>query len=240
MPARPLRSGRATLVATPELVRRAAAHVIVGDVGEPVLDADSLHHLVRVLRLRDGATVTVTDGAGAWRKCRFAGGDIEPDGEVVRATRLEPPITIAVATPKGDRAEWLVQKCTEIGVDRIALLAAARSVVHWDDERAARHVARLRRVAAEAAMQSRRVWLPELTGPHPATAVLPTAVVAEPGGRALAASDTTVAIGPEGGWSPDELALAADTVTLGPNILRVETAAVVATALMVAARTSAS
>ena len=85
-------------------------------------------------------------------------------------------------------------------------------------------------------MQSRRVWLPTVEGPAPAAEWLgaPGAVVAEPGGRPLAASDRTVVIGPEGGWSADELA-AVDldrTVSLADSVLRVETAAVVAAALM--------
>ena len=83
-------------------------------------------------------------------------------------------------------------------------------------------------------MQSRRVWLPELCGPVPAAEILPRSVIAEPGGRAIGSADTTVAIGPEGGWSPAEVASAFDRVSLGANILRVETAAVVAAALMAA------
>jgi len=81
------------------------------------------------------------------------------------------------------------------------------------------------------------VWLPELAGPVTATAVLPSAAVAESGGRPLGPADTTVAIGPEGGWSAAELAAAGARVALGPHVLRVETAAVVAAALMVALRT---
>ena len=66
--------------------------------------------------------------------------------------------------------------------------------------------------------------------------MLPTAVVAEPGGRALSGDDAVVAIGPEGGWTAEEIGLAADRVSLGPHVLRVETAAVVAATLMVARR----
>ena len=91
-------------------------------------------------------------------------------------------------------------------------------------------------VAAEAAMQSRRVWLPEVVGPLPAAEVLPGAVAAEPGGRPLTSTDHTVAVGPEGGWSPAELDAAESTVSLGPTVLRVETAAVVAVTRMVAHR----
>lgn len=216
-----------------DALRRSAAHVLVVDVASPILDGAADHHVRRVLRLRDGAPITVTDGAGSWRRCRLAGAGLQPVDDLVRAPAGR-PVTVAVAPPKGERLEWLVQKCTEVGVGRIVLLEATRSVVRWDADRAARQIGRLRRIAHEAAMQSRRVWLPEVCGPVPAVDVLPTAVVAEPGGRVLGAPDAVVAIGPEGGWTAEELALAADRVSLGPNVLRVETAAVVAAALMVA------
>jgi RsmE family RNA methyltransferase len=81
--------------------------------------------------------------------------------------------------------------------------------------------------------QSRGVWLPEIAGPLPAIDVLPTAAAAEPGAAPLGADHTVVAIGPEGGWSHDELAAAATTVSIGATVLRVETAAIVAAARMV-------
>ena len=223
-------SGRGVLA---EELRRSAAHVLVADVADPVLDDPTVHHLRRVLRLRDGEPITLTDGAGAWRCGSFVRGGVEPDGDVKVARAPHPPLTVAVAPPKGERAEWLVQKCTEAGVDRIVWLAAERSVVRWDGERADRQLVRLRRIATEAALQSRRVWLPALEGPLPAVDVLPGAAIAEPGGRTVGAGDTTIAIGPEGGWSEEESALAASHVSLGPNVLRVETAALVAVALMV-------
>jgi 16S rRNA (uracil1498-N3)-methyltransferase len=217
-----------------ERLRRATAHVLVDDVDVPTADELAWHHLHRVLRVRDGELVTVTDGAGRWRPCRFTTPGLAPDGEVV----VEPaphPVTIVIAPPKGERADWLVEKCTEIGVDRIVVVTAERSVVRWDGDRGERHVARLRRVAAGAAMQSRRVWFPAIDGPVPAAVGLAGAVMAEPGGRPLCRGDRTVAIGPEGGWTPVELA-ERDQVSLGAQILRVETAAVVATAAMAAAR----
>jgi 16S rRNA (uracil1498-N3)-methyltransferase len=216
-----------------EALRRSAAHVLVADVAAPVLDSPQAHHLARVLRLRDGAVVTATDGAGRWRECRWVDGAVEPVGDVRTAAALS-AVTVAVAPPKGDRLDWLVQKVTEVGVTRLVLLAAERSVVRWDVERGTRQLDRLRRIAAEAAMQSRRVWLPELCGPVPAAEVLAAGAVAEPGGRALAPADRSIAIGPEGGWSPGELALATDRVSLGDHVLRVETAALVAATLMAA------
>jgi 16S rRNA (uracil1498-N3)-methyltransferase len=192
-----------------------------------------VHHLARVLRLRRGEAITVTDGAGRWRAASFTGDGVEVAGEIVTQPRADPPLTIAVAPPKGDRLEWLVAKCTEVGIDRIVLLDAERSVVRWTHDRVGRQLERLIRVAGEAAMQARRVWLPEICPPLPSLDVLGSFAVAEPGGRPLAAVDTAIAVGPEGGWSPKELEVAASTVSLGPHVLRVETAALAAAVLMV-------
>jgi 16S rRNA (uracil1498-N3)-methyltransferase len=219
-----------------EALRRSAAHVLVANLDDPALDDATIHHLRRVLRLRDGESITATDGAGSWRTGVFARDRFEPVGSIVVELKPEPPLTVAVAPPKGDRADWLVQKCTEVGVDRIVLVDAERSVVRWDGDRAGRHMIRLRRIATEAALQSRRVWIPFVEDPVAAPDVLDGMVVAEPGGRALRPSDTAIAVGPEGGWSDDELAVAADRVSLGPHVLRVETAAIVAATLMVANR----
>ena len=200
-----------------EALRRSAAHVLVADVAAPVARRRRrVHHLRRVLRLRDGDAVTVTDGAGRWRAVPLAAVALEPDGAVDRRRRARPPVTIAVAPPKGERLEWLVQKCTEVGVDRIVLLDAERSVVRWDGERAERQLDRLRRIAVEAAMQSRRVWLPELSRARPGgrRAGVEPSSPSRVAGR-VGAGDTVVAIGPEGGWSPAELAAARRPVSLG-------------------------
>lgn len=216
--------------AAAESLRRAAAHVVVDDVGTPVLDDPSYHHVFRVLRVRDGQVVTVTDGAGAWRVCRVVGAMIEPDGDPQCEPEPLHPLTIAFAIPKQDRPEWIVQKLTELGVDRIVVLHAERSVVRWDAARAEKHLAKLRRVALEALQQSRRVRVPVIDGPMAAVDMVRHAVVAEPGGRPMAPSDRTIAIGPEGGWAPAELAAAGELVSLGPHVLRVETAALAAAA----------
>lgn len=209
------------------VLRRAAAHVLVDDVTAPVLTDQQLHHVFRVLRVRDGESVTVTDGRGRWRACRASGNSIEPDGEPGSVPRRSTPITIGFAVPKQDRPEWIVQKLTELGVDRIVVLHAERSVVRWTADRAAKHLDKLRRVASEALQQSRHVWLPEIAGPVAARDFLPGAVAAEPGGRAITSGDTTLAIGPEGGWTDDELGAATATVAVGSTVLRVETAAIV-------------
>jgi 16S rRNA (uracil1498-N3)-methyltransferase len=217
-------------------LRRAAAHVLVDDVDRPQLDEAAAHHLFRVLRLRDGEDVTVTDGRGGWRPCRAAAGALDASGPRQHVERRGQLVTIAFAIPKGDRPEWIVQKLTELGVDRIVLLHSDRSVVRWEPDRARRNLDKLQRVAVEALQQSRGLWLPEIDPPTPAEEVLRAVPVAEPGGRALGPSDHSVAIGPEGGWSDAELEIAADRIELGHTVLRVETAAVVAAARLVTGR----
>ena len=217
---------------TSAVLRSSSAHVLVDDVDAPALSDDDAHHVFRVLRVKPGETVTVTDGAGRWRACGAGDGELQPTGEVHEVARRTHPLTVACTIPKQDRPEWIVQKLVELGIDRIVLLHSERSVVRWNAERAERHLAKLRRVAAEALQQSRGVWLPELSGPLPAIDVLPTAAAAEPGAPPIAAGHRVVAIGPEGGWSPMELDAAESTVSIGDTVLRVETAAIVAAARM--------
>lgn len=225
-----------------ESLRTSSAHVLVtpdqlSASGDVVLDSDTEHHLRRVLRLRDGESVSVTDGAGRWLLTTAARSGsairLEPASDVVAEPARDRPVTIAAAMPKGDRLDWLVQKVTELGVDRIVLLHAERSVVRWKPERTAAQLERLRRISDEACRQSRRVWRVAIDEPVEATAVLASFVAAEPGGRDLAPGDCSVAIGPEGGWSVEELDQAAELVSLGRNILRTETAAVAASTLCV-------
>jgi 16S rRNA (uracil1498-N3)-methyltransferase len=203
----------------------------------PVLTPEDRHHLERVLRLRSGDEITVSDGAGGRLVCRF-GPALEPVGEVERVPRPAPEVTVAFAVVKGERPEWAVQKLTEIGVDRIVPLVTARSVVRWPTGDAGGQVARLRRVAREAAVQSRRVWLPVVEGVTPFAALAGEvgAALAHAGGGPPALGRPTVLVGPEGGWDDDELGAAPALVGLGPSVLRTETAATVAGTLLCALR----
>lgn len=216
-------------------LRSSAAHVFVESLDAPTLADDDQHHLFRVLRLRDGEVVSVSDGHGSWRPCTVSGESLVESGPIESTGASASVCVIAAAIPKGDRCEWMVQKLTEIGVHRIVLLHCERSVVRWDGDRARKQVARLQRIVREAAMQSRRVVLPEVVGPLSFGDVLaPNVVIAEPGGSAWSppSGDVTVLIGPEGGFSPTELEQAAVAggrlVSLGDHVLRVETAALVA------------
>jgi 16S rRNA (uracil1498-N3)-methyltransferase len=226
----------------------AAAQVFVADPTAPVLDPGDRHHLARVLRLRQGETVIAADGAGTWVPCEFgAGATLRPLAPPVAEPAVDPAdrLTVAFAPVKGDRPEWVVQKLTEIGIDRIVPLATDRSVVRWDAARAAAVAARLGKVAREAAAQARRVRLPEIAPVGTLAGVMgPGAALAHYGAPPLrdaapgAARWTTVAVGPEGGWSPAELAAGYAEVGLGDGVLRAETAAVVGATLLAAMRES--
>jgi 16S rRNA (uracil1498-N3)-methyltransferase len=211
--------------------------VFVDDLDRPELvDADR-RHLERSLRVRPGTPVTVADGAGSWRTVRF-GPAIEPDGDVVTEPRPEPELVVAFAPVKGDRSDLIVQKLTELGIDRIVPLLTERSVVRWDGERAARNRDRHDRIVREAAMQSRNPWPPIVEAQMALAdfmATRPAVVLADPDGGRGADDQTAVAIGPEGGFAPAELA-GRDTIRLPGRILRTETAAIAAGVVLTARR----
>ncbi len=208
-----------------------------------------------MLRLGDGEAVVAADGRGSFRPCRLelgAAGPARPgrgrvsparlvaDGPVTAVPPPSPPLTVGFALQKGERPEWAVQKLTELGVDRIVTFTTARTVVRPDEAGAARRNVRLQRIARAAAAQCRRLTLPAVEGPVPYETVLagspPGLVVAEPGGPPMTATTTCVLVGPEGGFTPEELALAPGLVGLADTVLRAETAAVVAGAYLVALR----
>lgn len=211
--------------------------LFVTNLDEPELEPDDHHHLARVLRVRPGSEVTLADGTGRWRVGHFDR-HLRAVGEVVPAGHGNGGPLVAFTPVKGDRPEWVVQKLTELGVATIVVVQSERSVVRWTSERAARQLERFARVAREACMQSRRLRLPSVEGILPVAEVLrrPGVAVAEPGGRRPEQRDAGLVIGPEGGWTPEELALAEAQVRLPGEILRAETAAVVAGAVLVALR----
>jgi 16S rRNA (uracil1498-N3)-methyltransferase len=129
-----------------------------------------------------------------------------------------------------------VQKLTELGVDRIIPIAAERSIVRWDEAKSARNVERWRAVARAAAMQSRRAWLPRVDDVTTLGALPRGFALAHPDGGRLSLETPGVAVGPEGGWTDDEVAGAAALVDLGPTTLRAETAALAVGARLTALR----
>ena len=223
-----------------ETLRRSAAHVFVQSLNAPSLSDDDQHHLLKVLRVKSTDQITLSDGVGKWITA-----SITKDGEVRATSELysvEPPkwsLCIAFAPIKGEKPELIVQKLTELGIDEIIPLApTSRSVVRWDAAKAEKQTGRLQRVANEASMQSRRVWLPVV---HPVTQLADLVsraevAFAELGGVEVAAVHRTIVVGPEGGFDPDELDGSVSRVSLGESVLRAETAAIVAGALMTRCR----
>ena len=222
-----------------------------------IVGGDEHHHLARVLRARPGDEITLFDGAGAEVRARVvrvgrtetelaadetlsqavddAAADVPPAGA---------PLVLLTAVPRGGRMDFLVQKCSELGVARIVPVITARSVARPEPDRRARW----EKIAREAARQCGRADVPAVDPPTALAAVLAAPALPArrlmlspgPGGQSLRATlperaPTAILIGPEGGLSDaeTEAARAAGfvSVSLGPLILRVETAAVVAVAL---------
>jgi len=213
------------------------------------LTGDHADHLVRVLRARVGQEFDiVTRGiARLGRIASIAEGRVEFElGEEIPSSTTA-NITLILSIFKFDRMEWAIEKCTELGVSRIFPLIARRTESHLTSA-AAKRIERWRRIAMQAAEQSRRMSPPEIADPIKLRQAVvlpgnPRIVLAEseqetrlrdlihPG----AVAETLLAIGPEGGWTQDELELFSNngwaSSTLGPTILRAETAAIAATVL---------
>lgn len=212
--------------------------VLVDDLEAPQLHDDDLHHLVRVLRVRPGDALVVGDGAGRWAPAVLGpAGALEITQPVESAAAPTPALTVGFALVKGDKPELIVQKLTELGIDRIVPFRAERSVVVWDAPKAAKAHARLRSVARGAAMQSHRPHLPHVAEVADlADLVAAGAALADRQGDAPTLERPFVLVGPEGGWTPAERAAAASTVGLGDHVLRAETAAVTVGAVLGAMR----
>ncbi len=217
-------------------------------------DADEAHHLRRVLRLRPGAIVEATDGTGRLYTIRLVALEVEGGWGAIEARAAperESPcaITLAQAILKGDRMSWLVQKATELGVSRIVPMETARVVARPATGGAARHT-RWERIAREAVKQCGRVVVPAIDRPRAFGDVVGEIaghdaawVFWEGGGQALAATAAEAGsparllllIGPEGGFTSEEVGVAeaagARLVSLGPRILRAESAGLTAIAL---------
>ena len=237
--------------------RRWIADEVQGDTA--ALIGDHALHLARVLRAQVGQEFDIAAG-GAVRlgKITSISGDrVEFALGEERIVRPAPQVTLALAIFKFDRMEWAIEKCTEVGVARIIPVIARRTDAHLALSAVKRHE-RWQRIARQAAEQSRRAVPPEIAAPvklkslgssgvPPAhrsegAAVADRIVLAESeDGRPLrdalqaCSSEVCMAVGPEGGWTEDELQWFRDSgwvaASLGDTILRAETAAIVAAAL---------
>ncbi len=218
--------------------------------GHATIGPEARHYLQHVLRLAPGAEVEVFDGAGGlWD------GRIEPGFEAValgprrEAKGGSAVIWLAFALAKGEKADLVVGKATELGVARLLPLAAERSVVRLDAAKGEERAARWRRIAEEASRQCGRADVPEVLAPAPLAQLLAEAPAGfarllfhADGGAPLGALAPSPAggylaiVGPEGGLSPAEVraceAAGAVRVSLGPRTLRAETAAIAVAAIL--------
>lgn len=220
-------------------------------VGDRIdLSARDSHHLRTVLRLPVGAQVVVADGAGGRAGASVLDGGLQLTTEVQVDSRRRPRLAVAQALGKGRKTDEVIRAVTELGVDAITVVAAARSVSRLEPAKADRARERWRAVARAAAEQSRQAFRPTVDGPVASAdlAAEPGVVyLAHPHGRPLpdelatrgSVERITIAIGPEGGWTEQEVdeltAVGARVVGLGPTVLRTEHAAAAAVAVVAAA-----
>ncbi len=219
--------------------------------GRVEVRGDGLRHL-RVLRVRAGDRLVLFDGAGAEADAVVL--SVEADVALLEATAPRAGtatalrLTLLVALLKGEKMELVVQKATELGVAAIVPMAAAHSVVRLDEARGRARVERWRKIAAEAARQCGRADVPSIApaasvaealgaAPPDAQRLMLHEQAERPLGLALGGSDEiVVAVGPEGGFAPDELDAARAAgyaiVGLGPRVLRAETAAIAVVAIL--------
>jgi 16S rRNA (uracil1498-N3)-methyltransferase len=215
------------------------------------LPARIAHHATHVLRLRDGDRVVVFDGRGGEYPARLADRGARARLEAHDPVEREAPIPLALmqAWIAIDKLEWVVEKAVELGVGRIVLAPARRSVVQLAGARLDRRIERLREIVVAACCQCGRNRLPDLAAESDFAAAL--AAAAPPGttglllhpdaapwlpAAAIAGQGFAVAVGPEGGFDAGELALAARhgyrAVRLGARVLRTETAGLAALAAL--------
>lgn len=215
------------------------------------LDAAEARHASEVLRLREGASLEVFDGAG--RRARGCLAQVSRSGAIVRVEeplfvpRARYAVTLFQALPKGKLFEWIIEKGTELGVTRIVPLVTGRGIARVEAGDAERKCEKWRRVALEACKQCGQDWIPEVCEPTFLARVLQEDFNAEnlglvaslrPGvprvSRVLAADGVpgrvSLFVGPEGDFTPQEyeglVERGVREVTLGARVLRVETAAI--------------
>ncbi len=220
-----------------------------------MLSGDDLRHIRSVLRKQPGDTLILLDGHGMEYTVRIAAMErSEIITEVVSEARREsryPLVTLGQGLPKSEKMDWIVQKATELGASSIVPLITERTIVKIRDEE--KRVSRWQKIAREAAMQSNRVDIPAighivsfkdfLRTPNSELRTLlllpweeATIPIKDVLREKSGVKNIIILIGPEGGFSKEEAKAARDKgfhlVSLGPNILRTETAAMAAMSMI--------
>ena len=240
---------------------RAFCHPANAEPTEITLSADESHHLVVVNRAKLGNTVVAFDGHGTEWICELTGDRRSGAVLKVRFKQKIKPlnydITLGQALPKGPGMDAIVRKATEIGTARIVPLESERTQVHLDEDRSDKKIEKWQTAALEAAKQCGNAFLPEVLPVQNASAFIESArgydlkLIAslQPGAKSLKTVLSAFAaangrpprkvvwlIGPEGDFTPAEMSLAKsanfEPITLGPLVLRCETAAVYALSIL--------
>ena len=214
----------------------------------PVLPADAVRHL-RVVRPRPGESVELFDGRGSWRVYAWDGG-LRSQSDVRTVERSNVSLTLFACVTKGSRWDWTVEKATELGVTRIVPVISDRTIVRIPKPERAAKRERWLRIAEDAARQSDAKWLPEIVEPVDFADSIPlvrettcfvgalTNPPSEPVAAAVVgrrAQSVATYVGPEGDFTPEELAAlmkVAVPVSFGPTVLRAETAAIFALSVL--------
>jgi 16S rRNA (uracil1498-N3)-methyltransferase len=198
----------------------------------------------KVLRMKSGDEVALLPGDGRLLRCRLEGHNAVPTETHRPDTEAIVRLTLCLALPKAEKLDESVRMGSELGVAEFVLFPSERTVVKWDDKKREARLRRLRAIAREAAEVSFRTVLPKITLRESLKEVLEEFRDAQ----ALSESEvvnmgvkvhakTTLVIGPEGGWAPREVEAIGDrAVTLGPRVLRVDTAVATACALVLVER----
>jgi 16S rRNA (uracil1498-N3)-methyltransferase len=219
-------------------------------VGTPVsLRGDTAHHIIKVLRMRPGDSVVLFDGrgqdyAGTINEINKKTVTIELNQASLSCTESPLRITLWHGICRGGRMDYVVQKATELGVHAIQPVFTSRGVVRLDEQRIQKRVTHWQKIVISAAEQSGCSRLPKIYKPCPLIACLTTAsptgqhLMLDPNGSTgfgellLNSKEITLLTGPEGGFTEEECAAAQAAgfriVSLGPRVLRTETAPVVA------------
>ena len=225
----------------------------------PSLPPESAAHL-RVIRPKEGEEIELFDGAGLTRKCVYASGSLRPSGDVAsHPRRFEGDMTLFACVTKGAHWDWTIEKATELGVTKIVPVISKRTIVRIESaaERSAK-LERWRKIALEAVRQSDAAYLPQIPGVFDfadalaearRTTCFAGAIMAEPPPTLLDAlereakrgvgGEWSFFVGPEGDFTPEELSALLEfaiPTSLGPAILRAETAAMLGVGLMAAVR----
>lgn len=204
----------------------------------PSAEVDKLR---KVLRLSSGAEIAILPNDGSVVRCVFDGRGAVPVETTMPEVEPSVRVTLAQALPKGDKLDEIVRACTGIGVSEFLVFPSERSVMRWEPAKRTSRLERLRAIARESSEVSFRTRVPVIRWLDSLEQVLAGApkaqVLSEVEGtpRFLdgTVSETVLVVGPEGGWSPAEIATIGNrAVTLGPRVLRVEHAGPAAAALV--------